>query len=66
MCRKRLFLFFKLAVVLSLVSSCAEKTYLLTNANSKTGVDLTKGKWLLNQLDCPKENAAKLTDLVFI
>ena len=63
MCRKRLFLFFKLAVVLTLVSSCSEKTYVLTNTNSKTGVDLTKGKWLLNELDCPKENTAKLTDI---
>lgn len=56
-------LFLKLSIILFLVTSCAQKTYILTNTNYKTGVNFPKGKWLLNQLDCPKENLPKLTDL---
>jgi hypothetical protein len=38
----------------------SKAAYLLTNNNYRTGVDFTKGKWLLNQLDCPGNNIEKL------
>jgi hypothetical protein len=53
-------LFFKLVIILMLLTSCNSSTYLLTNNNYRTGVDFTKGKWLLNQLDCPGNNIEKL------
>ncbi|MBP2284235.1 hypothetical protein H4V97_002553 [Flavobacterium sp. CG_23.5] len=51
-----------LVVILVLFASCKSNTYILTNTSYKTGVDFTKGKWLLNQLDSPSYNTEKLTD----
>mgnify|MGYP003608057114 CR=1 FL=1 len=46
---------------LSLIfSSCSPPTYLFTTGQ-RTGVDFTQGKWLLNELDCPKDSKEKLT-----
>ncbi len=41
--------------------SCRTSTYIVKNPAQRTGVDFTQGKWLLNELDCPKGNTEKLT-----
>lgn len=51
-----------LLIMIVLSSSCSSGSYILTNKNYRTGVDFTKGKWLLNQLDCPKNNTKKLKE----
>jgi hypothetical protein len=44
-----------------LTFSCSTPTYVLTNHGQSIGVDFTKGKWLLNELDCPSNSKDKLT-----
>lgn len=51
----------KLFVLVAFLTSCSSSTYLLTNNNYNTGVDFTKGTWLLNYLDFPAYNREKLT-----
>lgn len=41
-------------------SSCTTASYTF-NTGQRTGVDFTSGKWLLNELDCPKNSKDKLT-----
>lgn len=43
------------------VTSCKTPTYIFTNPVQRTGADFTKGKWLLNELDCPAYSKEKLT-----
>lgn len=45
---------------LFIISSCQSSSY-VTMPGPKTGVDFTSGKWLLNELDCPKNSRDKLT-----
>lgn len=42
-------------------SSCTTSTYMF-NSGPRSGVDFTSGKWLLNELDCPKNSKDKLTE----
>ncbi|MCR4033549.1 MULTISPECIES: hypothetical protein [Flavobacterium] len=46
---------------LLLFSSCQSAHYVLTTGQ-RTGVDFSSGKWLLNELDCPKNSKDKLTE----
>jgi hypothetical protein len=41
--------------------SCSTKSYVLTNHGQTLGVDFTKGKWLLNEIDCPSKSKEKLS-----
>lgn len=47
-------------IFLFIISSCESSSY-LTMPGPKTGVDFTSGKWLLNELNCPKNSKNKLT-----
>lgn len=60
--KKTLYKFALIVLVLVFFVSCKSNTYILTNNKSKTGVDFTHGKWLLNQLDCPSTNINKLKE----
>jgi hypothetical protein len=45
--------FFAKTVVILVVLFLAKAHVHFNQQNYKTGVDFTKGRWLLNQLDCP-------------
>lgn len=47
--------------VLLLFSSCQTSQFMFTTGQ-RTGVDFSSGKWLLNELDCPKNSKEKLTE----
>jgi hypothetical protein len=48
-------------IIIFLLLSCKSKNiYVSIDYVNKYGVDFTKGKWLLNELDCPKENKDEL------
>lgn len=53
-------LFFFIFTILAL-ASCSSKTYMFTSG-PRSGVDFTSGKWLMNELDCPKKSKDKLTE----
>lgn len=55
--KKNLFL---VCLFILILSSC-HTPYLILNPSQTTGVDFTTGKWLLNELDCPKDSKEKLT-----
>ncbi|MBE0392772.1 hypothetical protein [Flavobacterium sp. PL002] len=65
--KKTIITIIKLLVIIVFFASCKSKTYLLTNNDYTTGVDFTKGKWLLNYLDYPayKSNKLKTTTTSF-
>ena len=52
--------FFQFFVCVCLLS-CNSSNYVFVNSKQRFGVDFTKGKWLLNELDCPKNNREALT-----
>ncbi|MDR7209331.1 hypothetical protein [Flavobacterium piscis] len=45
---------------LLILSSCQAPRYMFMTGQ-RTGVDFTSGKWLLNELDCPKNSKDKMT-----
>ena len=45
---------------LLILSSCHTPRYMFMTGQ-RTGVDFTSGKWLLNELDCPKNSKDKMT-----
>ncbi|RED22049.1 hypothetical protein BD847_3546 [Flavobacterium cutihirudinis] len=47
----------------TILSSCNAPTYLFTTPK-QTGVDFTSGKWILNELDAPKNSKDELTETV--
>jgi hypothetical protein len=49
-----------LFLFLLVASSCQSPTYMFMTGQ-RTGVDFTSGKWLLNELDCPKNSKDKMT-----
>jgi hypothetical protein len=49
-------------LLLFLLFSCNSISYLSENQNQKTGLDFTKGTWLLNDIDCPKDVYYELSD----
>lgn len=61
MIKKNCKLILFLVVILVFFTSCKNNIYTLTNANYKTGVDFTKGKWLVNRFDESNDNSAKIS-----
>lgn len=53
----KLFLF----CLLILLTSCQSSKYIFVDSTQKIGVNFTKGKWLLNEIDCPKYSKDGLT-----
>lgn len=47
--------------LLSLFLSCSSPSYIFLTPK-QTGVDFTSGKWLLNELDAPKDSKDELTE----
>ncbi|OIV41972.1 hypothetical protein [Flavobacterium johnsoniae] len=56
---KKVLLF--LSFLFIVFSSCSTPSYIF-ETGQRTGVDFTSGKWLLNELDCPKNSKDKLTE----
>lgn len=55
----------KIIFILFLVaSSCSIPNYLIENKSQTVGLDFTKGKWLLNEIDCPNSVYKQLKDKV--
>lgn len=50
-----------LLVLCLLLTSCSFPTYVFDNKAQTTGLDFSKGKWLLNEIDAPYEVKQKLT-----
>lgn len=46
---------------LSTLSSCSFPSYFFNNKGQTTGLDFTKGKWLMNNIDSPSEVSVQLT-----
>ena len=51
--------YFILTIVFALCS-CHSKIYISDLQNQNTGLDFTRGKWLINEVDCPNEVYGKL------
>jgi len=56
----KFFNFFTFCLLISL-TSCQSSKYIFVDSNQKLGVDFTKGKWLLNEIDCPDYSKDALT-----
>ena len=56
----KFFTFFTFCILISL-ASCQSSKYVFVDSNQKLGVDFTKGKWLLNEIDCPEYSKDVLT-----
>lgn len=54
---------FKFLILLLLLSSCNLPKYYSKDDSITTGVDFTKGKWLLDRIQTSKENEDKLTKM---
>lgn len=54
---------FKFLILLLLLSSCNLPKYYFKEDSITTGVDFTKGKWLLDRIQTSKENEDKLTKM---
>lgn len=54
---------FKFLILLLLLSSCNLPKYYFKDNSITTGVDFTKGKWLLDRIQTSKENEDKLTKM---
>ncbi len=50
-----------LFLVFLTITSCNAPVYNFVDSGQRIGVDFTKGKWLLNELECPKNNKEELT-----
>lgn len=50
-----------IVIFLLTISSCNTPIYNFIDSKQRIGVDFTKGKWLLNELDCPKTNREAIT-----
>ncbi|MDY0987049.1 hypothetical protein SOM12_06450 [Flavobacterium sp. CFBP9031] len=44
-----------------ILASCKTPTYMFTSG-PRSGVNFTSGRWLMNELDCPKKSKDKLTE----
>ncbi len=51
--------------IVLILLSCSTPSYIFTNQGQSIGVDFTKGKWLLNELDCPSNSNEKLTSVSY-
>ncbi|WP_395076734.1 hypothetical protein [Flavobacterium sp.] len=51
--------------LLFLMMSCATSSYVLENRTQTTGLDFTKGKWLLNEIDVPYSLSYELNKQIF-
>jgi hypothetical protein len=56
---------FFLCCIALITLSCSTPSYVLTNRGQTIGVDFTRGRWLLNELDCPSDSKEKLTLLSY-
>ena len=56
--KNKLFLF--IGIISVIAASCKTPMY-VADPNPQIGVDFTDGKWLLNELDCPKNSSDKTT-----
>lgn len=54
---------FKFLILVLLLSSCNLPKYYFKDDSITTGVDFTKGKWLLDRIQTSKENEDKLTKM---
>jgi hypothetical protein len=63
MTKIKLFLF--LGIISIIATSCKTAIY-VADPNPQIGVNFTEGKWLLNELDCPKSNREKITSEAII
>jgi hypothetical protein len=52
---------FFLCFIALITLSCSTPSYVLTNHGQTIGVDFTRGRWILNELDCPSDSKEKLT-----
>lgn len=50
---------------LSITSSCSFSKYYFENSEMETGLDFTKGKWILNTIEVPYEVQKTLSNRVF-
>jgi hypothetical protein len=48
-------------IILTIASSCNLPRYVFENKGQTTGLDFTKGKWLINNIDSPSEASVQLT-----
>ncbi|KAB1156701.1 hypothetical protein [Flavobacterium luteum] len=48
-------------IILTVASSCTLPRYVFENKGQTTGLDFTKGKWLINNIDSPSEVSVQLT-----
>lgn len=48
-------------LILFLLFSCKTNTYVFVDSKTPYSVDFSKGKWLLNEIDCPTDNKDLLT-----
>lgn len=54
--------YFTFPVLFILIFSSCQSGHYMFLTGQRTGVDFTSGKWLLNELDCPKNSKEKLTE----
>ena len=49
------------SILLFTLLSCKTNTYIFVDSKTPYSVDFSKGKWLLNEIDCPTDNKDPLT-----
>jgi hypothetical protein len=49
------------SILLLTLLSCKTNMYVFVDSKTPYSVDFSKGKWLLNEIDCPVDNKDKLT-----
>lgn len=57
---KKIKLFLFIGIISVIATSCKTSMY-VADPNPQIGVNFTEGKWLLNELDCPKNSSNKIT-----
>ncbi len=50
-------------ILLSFLLSCSFPHYMIENKAQTTGLDFTKGKWLINDIDCPSNVYKEFTEM---
>ena len=52
---------FLISLILITLSSCSPSLYHFVDVKQKYGVNFNEGKWLLNELNCPKRSKKEVT-----
>ncbi len=60
--RNKIKIFFLLFSLI--LTGCSTASYIVKNKSQTIGLDFTKGKWLLNEIDCPNSVYKQLKDKV--